>query len=113
MNTRDSINAVKDIIRAPYAWPGGYAKVMVMSDGECMCAQCVKENYRSILRATRDNDQYDRSGWQAYAAQIHWEGAPLQCANCNTDMPSEYGELEPEDMYGTPEPVPANPWGIE
>jgi hypothetical protein len=89
MKTRESVNAVKDIIRAPYAWPGGYAKVLVMTDGESMCAACVKENYRSILRSTRDND---RSGWQAYAAYIHWDGVPLQCANCNTDMPSEYGE---------------------
>ena len=89
MNTRDSVNAVKDIIRAPYAGPGGYAKILLMSDGECMCAACVKENYRLILRATRSND---RSGWQAYATQIHWEGAPMQCANCNQDMPSEYGE---------------------
>lgn len=94
MNTRDSVNAIKDIIRAPYAWPGGYAKVLLMSDGECMCSACAKENYRLILRATRDNDRNDRSGWQAYGAQIHWEGAPMQCCNCNQDMPSEYGDPE-------------------
>ncbi len=93
MNTRirTSIDAVKDMIRQPYAWPGGYAKVMIMADGDSMCAHCVKENYHSILRATRDND---RSGWQAYAAEIHWEGAPLQCCGCAMDIPSEYGDPE-------------------
>ena len=91
MNTRDSINSVKNIIRAPYSWPGGYSKQMVMNDGECLCAECVKDNYRLILRATRDKD---RSGWQAYSAEIHCEGAPLQCCNCNKEMPSEYGDPE-------------------
>jgi hypothetical protein len=97
MNTRirTSINAVKDMIRAPYAWPGGYSKVLVMSDGESMCAQCVKENYKLILRATRDNDS--RSGWAALYEAVHWEGAPLQCANCNQDMPSEYGDPDAAD----------------
>jgi hypothetical protein len=93
MNKRDSINSVKNIIREPYAWPGGYAKQMVMTDGECLCAECVKDNYRLILQATRDKD---RSGWQAYAAEIHWEGPSMQCANCNKELPSEYGD--PEDQ---------------
>ncbi len=90
MNTRNAINALKDMIRAPYAWPGGYAKVLVMSDGECLCTQCTKENYCLILRSTRDND---RSGWGAAGVDIHWEGDPLLCANCNKELPSEYGPV--------------------
>jgi hypothetical protein len=89
MKTRDRINSVKNIIREPYAWPGGYTKLRGMADGETLCAECVKENYRLILRSTRDND---RSGWAAYAANVHWEGSPLYCANCNKDLPSEYGD---------------------
>lgn len=91
MNTRDSINSVKNIIREPYAWPGGYNKVLVMTDGESLCADCVKDNYRIILRATRD---HDRSGWGAVGAEIHWEGPAIHCANCNKEMPSEYGDPE-------------------
>jgi hypothetical protein len=89
MKIRDRIDSVKNIIRNPYAWPGGYTKMMCMTDGETLCADCVKENYRLILRATRDND---RSGWAAWAADVHWEGAPMYCANCNKEMPSEYGD---------------------
>jgi hypothetical protein len=63
-----------------------------MTDGESMCAACVRENYRLILQATREQDR--RSGWGAEGADIHWEGAPLQCCNCNQDLPSEYGETE-------------------
>ena len=91
MKIRDRINSVKNIIRNPYAWPGGYTKVMGMADGDSMCADCVKENYHQILRATRNND---RSGWAAWAADIHWEGAPLQCCGCALSLPSEYGDPE-------------------
>ena len=93
MKIRDSIDSVKNIIRNPYAWPGGYTKMMVMADGETLCSDCVKANYRLILRATRS---MDGSGWQAHAADIHWEGAPMYCANCNKELPSEYGD--PDDQ---------------
>lgn len=86
MNTKD----LKDMVRNPYVWPGGYAKVLIMSDGEAMCARCVHENFKLILRATRD--KADRSGWCAAGVDVHWEGAALLCCNCNQEMPSEYGE---------------------
>lgn len=81
---------LKEMVRNPYVWPGGYAKVLIMSDGEAMCARCVHENFKLILRATRD--KADRSGWGAVSVDVHWEGAPLLCCNCNQEMPSEYGE---------------------
>jgi hypothetical protein len=98
MNTRirTSINAVKNMIRAPYAWPGGYNKVLVMTDGESMCAQCVTENYRLILRSTRAGDD-SWNGWVALYEAVHWEGAPVQCANCNKELPSEYGDPDAAD----------------
>lgn len=89
MNNTNAVRAVKDIVREPHAWPGGYTKVLIMIDGEAMCSACVKENFRLILQATRDNA---RSGWAAHSADVHWEGAPMYCANCNKEMPSEYGD---------------------
>ena len=89
MDTRKSINSIKNIIRSPYLWPGGYTKMMAMADGETLCADCVKENYRLILRATLDHDW---SSWEAYATVVHWEGPPMCCAHCNKEMPSEYGD---------------------
>lgn len=97
MKTRDSINSIKSIIREPYAWPGGYAKLLVMHDGEFLCADCTKENYRLILRATKDRDRY--SGWQAIGTDIYWEGSPTYCAHCNKELLSEYGD----DMGGDEE----------
>lgn len=88
-----TIQSIKDIIRAPFAWPGGYAKILLMSDGEVICKGCAQDNYKLILRATREKD---RSGWQAEGVFIHWEGAPLYCANCGCELQSEYGDPEQE-----------------
>jgi hypothetical protein len=48
--------------------------------------------YRLIREAQRSGDL--RSGWHVDAVDVHWEGAPLQCANCDKELPSEYGGLE-------------------
>jgi hypothetical protein len=62
--------------------------LLIMSDGECLCADCTKVNYRLISKATRDNA---RDGWQALQVVIHWEGDPEHCANCNAQIDSAYG----------------------
>lgn len=91
MARNEVVQAVKHFIRHPYAWPGGYPVVLIMADGECLCDKCAKENFRLISKSTRDKL---RDGWQAAGTQIHWEGAPLACANCNKEIESAYGEPE-------------------
>lgn len=74
------IEAAKLVARERYAWPGGYPLVLVMSDGETLCPDCVARNFREIARATRDGD---RSGWAAEGYQV--EEAPeadVSCAHC-------------------------------
>ena len=85
----ETMQAVRAFIRQPYAWPGGYPLVLVMRDGETVCAKCARENYRLISSATRTND---RSGWEAAGVQPHYEGSPEYCANCNAATESAYGE---------------------
>jgi hypothetical protein len=92
MTTTNLKDVTQDFIRAPYAWPGGYTKLALCHDGEVLCHTCTKENYRLIREAQRSGDL--RSGWHVDAVDVHWEGEPLQCANCNNDLPSEYGGLE-------------------
>lgn len=83
---------VREFIRQPYAWPGGYPKILLMDDGEIICPACARKEYRQISNATR---HYLRDGWQAGAVGIHWEGSPLYCAQCNAPTESAYGD--PED----------------
>lgn len=87
------VQQVKEFIRAPYAWPGGYPVALYMQDGECMCAKCAKDNFRLIARETKDAD---RSGWHAMATDVYWEGPDMYCANCNAPIASAYGDPENE-----------------
>lgn len=91
MNATAILREVREFARTPYAWPGGYPKILVMSDGECLCASCARKEYRLISLATRDGL---RSGWEAEGVDIHWEGEPLTCANCNAEIESAYGPVD-------------------
>lgn len=86
--------AVKDMVRHPFCFPGGYAKTLYMQDGETMCHACTKENVKLILRATRSDL---RDGWAAAGVDVYWEGPPIHCANCNGVINSEYGDPEVDD----------------
>lgn len=85
------IEEIKTFIREPYAWPGGYPKVLVMRDGECLCDKCAKSEFKEICYATTTNFN---DGWQAEGSMIHYEGAPIICAHCNVEIESAYGEPE-------------------
>lgn len=79
----------KNLIREPYAWPGGYPKYALMSDGEALCKTCAKDNAKIIIRAIRDKSH---DGWRVDAIDINWEDTDLYCANCGNNIESAYGE---------------------
>lgn len=88
---------LKSFIRSNgYAWPGGYPCALMMADGECIDAQAARENYKQVLRATRDAllGGYADRDWRAVCVFIHWEGEPLICAHSGREIASAYGEPE-------------------
>lgn len=85
----DILKEVKQAIREPYAWPGGYPKYIVMADGEALSITAARENWREIRRATL---QSDRDGWQAAGVDINWEDVDLTCAHTGEFIESAYGE---------------------
>lgn len=87
----ETMAQVREFIRQPFAWPGGYPKILVMADGETVCPACARGEYRQISNATRHGL---RDGWQAAAVSIHWEGEAVQCAHCGAQTESAYGEAE-------------------
>jgi hypothetical protein len=83
------IEQVKRAIREPYAWPGGYPVYTVMADGELLCPDCARHNFRQIAWATKNGG---RGGWQAAGAEVYWEGSDQECACCGTALQSAYGD---------------------
>lgn len=83
------LQAVKQAIREPYAWPGGYPKYVAMDDGEVLSIDAAKSEFRSICRSTL---QRSRDGWGAAGVDINWEDGALFCAHTGERIPSAYAE---------------------
>ena len=73
-----------------YAWPGGYQMYYVTDDGGCLCPNCA--NGENGSEASEDAEP--RSGWKLAGQDIHWEGEPIICDHCGSDIESAYGPVE-------------------
>lgn len=91
MNAIKTLQQVRHFARTKYAWPGGYPMVLIMSDGEALCAECTRTEYRQISHSTRHRL---RDGWQAEGVDIHYEGDPIPCAHCGCEIESAYGPVD-------------------
>ena len=91
MNSHQILTDVKNAIRHPYAWPGGYPVYTVLSDGELLCPACAKENFKLVAHSTIH--PYNRDGWQAVGAEVFWEGEAT-CGHCGKPIESAYGNPE-------------------
>jgi hypothetical protein len=78
-----SVDSLRDDIgRLPaYAWPGGYPIYYLTGDGLTVCPECANAD-------TSD---------PAVAGDVHWEGEPMQCDDCNADIESAYGDPGADD----------------
>ena len=73
----------------PYAWPGGYPRYFLCSDGEVLSFAAAKENEAVIVDAIADGDD---SGWRVVACDINWEDTDMVCAHSGEPIESAYGE---------------------
>ena len=73
-----AISISLDIIRWPYAFPGGYEKIAITDDGGVLCRACVKSELRQIARS------YKGDGWRVVRADIveNCGEEPLYCDRC-------------------------------
>lgn len=95
-DVRRNTIAVRAAIRQGYAWPGGYALVAYTWDGQCLCMQCCKDNYRLIAMDTRADLGY---GWNIrhIASSAELENYET-CDNCGKAIDG-YHELNEQGHY--------------
>jgi hypothetical protein len=91
MRNQSQIRAAKQVAKNKFTWPGGYPLFTVCNDGGTLCANCTKENFTLIARATRD---HDNSGWDVAGSEINWEDRTLTCDNCYATIECAYGDDE-------------------
>lgn len=83
-----NINNLKESVKNPYAWPGGYPTVYIMKDGGTICHKCARKNYRLIRQSMIDG--YDEQ-WIIVGQEILYENDDqLYCDECNELHESAY-----------------------
>jgi len=83
-----AIEKLKNFIRQPYAWPGGYPLFGIFGDGEACCKACAKSEFKRILA---DTLQGFGPSFQIVDVDVNWEDQELYCAHCNVKIESAYG----------------------
>ena len=84
-----ALQNLKDVIREPYTFPGGYPKALIMSGGGVCCRKCAEEHFRSIVKDTISPGGF---GDSVHSSFINWESDDLECEFCESPLESAYGE---------------------
>ena len=85
---RDVMRQVKEFTRQKYAWPGAYPQTLILADGDCLCHDCTRDNFKAIAESTIKET---RDGWRATGVGVNWENPYLHCDNCSQEIQSSYG----------------------
>lgn len=93
LQTLGILRDVKDAIRNPYAWPGGYPKTAICNDGGLLCSDCLKKEFTLICHSTLTQA---RDGWRVDAVDIIWEGGN-HCDHCNACVDAYPSNEEAEE----------------
>ena len=74
-----------------FSGPGGYPMLYVLSDGGCICPDCVNANIDEIDWANRGERRFNsHGGWAVDGFDINYEDADLVCDHCGKAIPAAY-----------------------
>jgi len=79
-----SLRLADQLVREPWAWPGGYPLHAVMDDGSVICRFCAEEE-REWIALTNGHD-----GWCVVRLEVNWEGEDLCCDCCGRRVEVAY-----------------------
>ena len=71
-----SLRLADQLVRSPYAWPGGYPLFAITSDNACLCKKCCDTERESIGTTTGSD------GWCVTDLSINYEDTELTCDHC-------------------------------
>lgn len=70
------------------SWPGGYPVLYYCGDWQALCPACANGANGSEASEDPGTD----TQWRLVACDVYWEGPVLQCAHCDADLESAYGD---------------------
>jgi hypothetical protein len=95
-----SVEQFNKDLEEPYAWPGGYPRYFITSDGEALSYKAAREEARQIRDAIESNS---KNGWCVVGCDVNWEDQELTCAHTDERIECAYPPDEkpehPERMY--------------
>lgn len=71
----------------PYAWPGGYPKYFVTTDGAALSFQAVRDEWCNVVWSHLNSVN---DGWRIAGVDINWEDAELVCDHTGEQIESAY-----------------------
>ena len=84
------LKKVKEAIRQPYEWPGGYPLYVVMADGEALSIEAARAEFKLVAHSTLFSCY--RNSWMAAGVEVNWDDTELYCAHTSEKIESAYGE---------------------
>ncbi len=79
----------RQAIRSKYAFPGGYPLYLVLDDGEALCIDCAKIEYKALSNSTKGN--YN-DGFTVKYVDVNYEDDDLICVGCHEEIEVAYPE---------------------
>lgn len=77
-----TVQELKELLRNPFVWPGGYEIIFIANDCEFLCHKCVKDNFKIILDSMMHNIN---DGWNLIGFEVSCNvdiTEETQCSNC-------------------------------
>lgn len=62
---------------------GSYAVAFVMADGDTLCFDCVRNDYKEVSQALRSDSRYPDNGWKPVALAVECDSdSECVCGQC-------------------------------
>ena len=93
LNFTNARNVLVGAIKEPFAWPGGYEKLIVTDEGGLLCHDCTKKEARRIMADIRDG--YN-TGWYPAGTVLEMvspDCSPDDCKSYCDHCGKEIGEI--------------------
>lgn len=84
-----SIEQFRADLSEPYAWPGGYPRFFITSDGAALSYAAARECQGEIDSAIGSQSN---CGWRIVACDVNWEDPDLICDHTGARIESAYSE---------------------
>lgn len=84
-----TIEKFKADLSEPYAWPGGYPRYFITSDGAALSYKSAADNQDQIIDAIENKSN---DGWRIVGCDINWEDLELYCEHSSERIESAYAD---------------------